>query len=113
MGGGGVSFQLILITWPQAVRQIRGVGERGERRVGVGQITAHGNPYSSFSLSFFPLCVRRDEKILLSAAQYMYDCPIWIFIFVTDQTQINSVISVKNLLQERESYCPRRMSLKI
>jgi hypothetical protein len=47
-------------------------GGRGERRVGVGQITAHGNPYSSFSLSFFPLCVRRgfDEKILLSAVQY-------------------------------------------
>ncbi len=28
-GGGGVSLQLILITWPQAVRQMRGVG-RGE-----------------------------------------------------------------------------------
>ncbi len=25
-GGGGVSLQLILITWPQAVRQMRGVG---------------------------------------------------------------------------------------
>jgi hypothetical protein len=38
----------------------------------MGQITAHSNPYSSFSLSFFPLCVRRgfDEKLLLSAVQY-------------------------------------------
>ncbi len=38
----------------------------------MGQITAHSNPYSSFSLSFFPLCVRRgfDVKLLLSAAQY-------------------------------------------
>jgi hypothetical protein len=38
----------------------------------VGQITAHSNPHSSFSLSFFPLCVRRgfDEKILLLAVQY-------------------------------------------
>jgi hypothetical protein len=54
---------------------MRGVGGRGERRVGVGQITAHGDPYSSFSLSFFPLCVQRgfDEKILLSAVQYTQD----------------------------------------
>jgi hypothetical protein len=39
-------------------------GEGGGRRVGVGQITAHSNPYSSFSSSSFPLCVRRgfDEK---------------------------------------------------
>jgi hypothetical protein len=31
-GGGGVSLQLILIAWPQAVRQMRGVGggEGGE-----------------------------------------------------------------------------------
>jgi hypothetical protein len=45
-------------------------GEGGEG--GVGQITAHSNPHSSFSLSFFPLCIRRgfDEKILLSAVQY-------------------------------------------
>jgi len=73
VGGGGVSLQLILITWPQAVRQMRGVGGRGERRGGVGQITAHNNPHSSFSLSFFPLCVRGggfDEKILHLAVQY-------------------------------------------
>ncbi len=38
----------------------------------MGQITAHGNPHSSFSLSFFPLCVRRgfDEKILRLAVLY-------------------------------------------
>ncbi len=38
----------------------------------MGQITAHSNPHSSFSLSFFPLCVQRgfDENILLSAVQY-------------------------------------------
>ncbi len=73
-GGGGVSLQLILITWPQAVRQMCGVGGRGERRGGMGQITAHGNPHSSFSLSFFPLCVRRgfDEKILRLAVQYRF-----------------------------------------
>ncbi len=43
-----------------------------KRRGGVGQITAHSNPHSSFSLSFFPLCVRREfnEKVLLSAVQY-------------------------------------------
>ena len=61
---------------------MHGVGGREERRGGVGQITAHSNPYSSFSLSFFPLCVRGgfDEKILLSAVQhssidtdYIYD----------------------------------------
>ncbi len=36
LGGGGVSLQLILITWPQAVRQMRDVGggklEGGEGR---------------------------------------------------------------------------------
>ncbi len=34
--------------------------ERGDMK----QITAHSNPYSSFSLSFRPLCIRRgfDEK---------------------------------------------------
>jgi hypothetical protein len=71
--GGGVSPQLILIKWPQAVRQMRGVGGgKGERRGGMGQITAHSNPHSSFSLSFFPLCVRRgfDEKIQLLAVQH-------------------------------------------
>jgi hypothetical protein len=38
----------------------------------VGQITAHSNLHSSFSLSFFPLCVRGgfDEKILHLAVQY-------------------------------------------
>jgi hypothetical protein len=48
-------------------------GGEGEKRGGMGQITAHSNPYASFSLSFFPLCVRRgfDEKFLLSAVQYM------------------------------------------
>ncbi len=74
MGGGGggerVSLQLILITWPQAVRQMRGVGGGG--RGGLAWETAHSNPCSSFSLSFFPLCVRQgfDEKILPSAVQY-------------------------------------------
>ncbi len=36
----------------------------GGRRVGVGQITAHSNPCSSFSLSSFPLCIRQgfDEN---------------------------------------------------
>ncbi len=72
-GGGGVSLQLILIMWPQAVRQMRGVGGgRRERRGGMGQITARSNPHSSFSLFFFLLCVRRgfDEKILHLAVQY-------------------------------------------
>ncbi len=85
--GGGVSPQLILITWPQAVRKMRGVGGgRGERRGDMGQITAHSNPHSSFSLSFFPLCVRRgfDEKILHLAVQYRYN------IFATSVTVTNS-----------------------
>jgi hypothetical protein len=73
-GGGGVSLcQLILIMWPQAVRQMRGVGRgRGERRADMEQIAAHSNPRSSFSSSFSPLCVQRgfDEKTLLSAVQY-------------------------------------------
>ncbi len=44
-------------------------GEGGSEREGGGrsdmkQITAHSNPFSSFSLSFCPLCIRRgfDEK---------------------------------------------------
>ena len=42
-------------------------GERGDMK----QITAHSNPYSSFSLSFYPLCMRRgfDEKIPHVAVQ--------------------------------------------
>ncbi len=42
-------------------------GGRGDMK----QITAHSNPYPSFSLSFFPLCIRRgfDEKIPHVAVQ--------------------------------------------
>jgi hypothetical protein len=50
-----------------------GEGEEGggAGRDGMKQITAHSNPYSSFSLSFFSLCIRRgfDEKILQVAVQ--------------------------------------------
>ncbi len=46
----------------------------GEGRGDMKQITAHSNPYSSFSLSFFPLCIRRgfDEKIPHVAVQNIY-----------------------------------------
>ena len=45
---------------------------RGGERGGMKQITAHSNPHSSFSLSFFPLCIRRgfDEKIPHLAVQH-------------------------------------------
>ncbi len=45
----------------------------------MGWITAHSNPYSSFSLSSFSLCVQRgfDEKILLSAVQYSRRVEKW------------------------------------
>jgi hypothetical protein len=50
-----------------------GEGEEGGRegKGGVKQITAHSNPYSSFSLSFFSLCIRRgfNEKIPHVAVQ--------------------------------------------
>ncbi len=57
---------------------MHGGGGREERRGGVGQITAHSNPYSSFSLSFFPLCIWQgfDEKILHLAVQYSLKVPI-------------------------------------
>jgi hypothetical protein len=44
----------------------------GEGGGSMEQITAHSNPYSSFSLSFFPLCIRRgfDEKIPHVAVQH-------------------------------------------
>ena len=44
-----------------------GGGERGDMK----QITAHSNPYSSFSLSFFSLCIQQgfDEKIPHVAVQ--------------------------------------------
>ncbi len=43
----------------------------GEGRGDMKQITAHSNPYSSFSLSFFPLCIGQgfDEKIPHVAVQ--------------------------------------------
>ncbi len=78
--GGGVSLrQLILKTWPQAVRQMRGVG-RGEggggERGDMKQITAHSNPYSSFSLSFCPLCIRRgfDKNFARGCAEQCNTC---------------------------------------
>ncbi len=45
-------------------------GEEGWR--GIDNSSYCSNPCSSFSSSFFPLCVRRgfDEKILRSAVQY-------------------------------------------
>jgi hypothetical protein len=68
-GGGAVRGRSLLSANPDNVAAGGATdalcgGGRGERRVGVGQITAHSNPYSSFSSSFFPLCVRRgfDEK---------------------------------------------------
>ncbi len=69
-------------------------GERGERRGGMGQITAHSNPHSSFSLSFFPLCVRQgfDEKVLLSAVQYTSA------VVTGDNCSPVSLILAKNLL---------------
>ncbi len=46
-------------------------GGGGEGKGGMKQITAHSNPCFSFSLSFFPLCIRRgfDEKIPHVAVQ--------------------------------------------
>jgi hypothetical protein len=73
--GGFSSRQLILITWPQAVRQMRGVGRGGSWREGergdMKQITAHSNPYSSFSLSFCPLCILQgfDENFARGRAE--------------------------------------------
>ncbi len=50
-----------------------GEGEEGGRegRGGVKQIMTRSNPYSSFSLSFFSLCIRQgfDEKIPHVAVQ--------------------------------------------
>jgi hypothetical protein len=72
-GGGGRSLPSANPYNVAAGGATDGGGEGGgERMGGAGQITAHSNPHSSFSLSFFPLCVRRgfDEKILHSAMQY-------------------------------------------
>ncbi len=71
-GGGLSSSPLILITWPQAVRQTRNVGKRGGGGGGdLQQITAHSNSCPSFSLSFCPLCIRRgfDKNFARSSAE--------------------------------------------
>ncbi len=76
-GRRGLSLShLILITWLQAVRQTRNVGRReggGGGRGDMQQITAHSNPYSSFSLSFCPLCIRRgfDKSFARGRAEQM------------------------------------------
>ncbi len=49
-----------------------GEGGGGERGGGdIQQITAYSNPYSSFSLSFYPLCIRRgfDKNFARSCAE--------------------------------------------
>ncbi len=58
----------------------RGGGGGGGRRAGVGQITAYGNSYSSFSSSSFPLCVRRgfDEKFCFQQC-----CTAFVFKFMS------------------------------
>jgi hypothetical protein len=66
MGGGGC----VLITQPQAMRQVRSVwGEKGGG-VGEQQIRALGNPCSSFSSSSSSLCIRRrfDKNSTLGSA---------------------------------------------
>jgi hypothetical protein len=52
-GGGGVSPQLILITWPQAVRQMCGVGGGGE----AGEKGWHGTDNNSWQPTFLFLLV--------------------------------------------------------
>ncbi len=56
------------------MHDVGGGGEVGGGRGGKEQITAHSNPCPSFSLSFFPLCIRRgfDEKIPHVAVQNKY-----------------------------------------
>ncbi len=72
-GGGGVSLQLILRTWPQAVRQMRGVGGGGEEGWR-GIDNSSKQPLFLFLLVFLSaLCPAGfDEKILLSAVQYTH-----------------------------------------
>ncbi len=51
-GGGGVSLQLILITWPQAVRQMRGVGGEGGEEGWRGTDNSSWQPLFLFLLVF-------------------------------------------------------------
>jgi hypothetical protein len=78
-GGGGLSLgPLILITWLQAVRQMRYVGKGGGGGGGEGgdlqQITAPSNSYLSFFLSFCPLCILRgfDKNFTRSSAEQVH-----------------------------------------
>ncbi len=104
--GGGFSLrQPILITLPQAVRQMRGVG-RGEvgggggERGGMKQITAHSNPYSSFSLSFCPLCIRRgfDKNFARGRAEHFHSALSECFYFLSWRFIIALLFSFKALL---------------
>ncbi len=63
-GGGGVSLQLILLTWPQAVRQMQGAGRGGGRGVTLDKRvmfallpSAFSSPFH-FSFASFWLAVR-------------------------------------------------------
>ncbi len=86
MGGGGSSLPS---ANPDNVAAGGATGARcggggcwRRERGGMKQITAHSNSYSSFCLSFFPLCIRRgfDEKILHEAVQNNYVTYIFRFI---------------------------------
>ncbi len=55
-----------------------GRGRGGGGRAGVGLITAHSNPCSSFSSSSFPLCVRQgfNEKFCIQQCRTTVHCTI-------------------------------------
>ena len=79
-------------------------GGEGERRGGMGQITAHGNPHSSFSLSFFPLCVQRgfDEKFCFRQCSTVANFPPISTIPAVNLPPVPlvSLISVKNQVKK-------------
>ena len=52
VGGGGASLQLILITWPQAVRQMPGVGGEGGEEGWRGTDNSSWQPLFVFLLVF-------------------------------------------------------------
>jgi hypothetical protein len=87
----------------QQTRNVGGKGEGGgekrERRGCLWQITAHSNLYSSFSLSFCPLCIQRgfDKKFARNGAEQL-QCTLVVWYSVCTTMTNFSCVSSTNVM---------------
>ncbi len=77
-GGGGVSLQLILITWPQAARQMRGVGGEGGEEGWRGTDNSSWQPLFLFLLVFLSaVCSAIQSLFPISPTNMQLQSTVW------------------------------------